>query len=58
MAAEHMIDVGEMALKEKSSRPERVEKRRKLVNGWKQKLAQGEDPCVVYQDIQRAATTF
>ena len=55
---EHMIDVARQSLKEKSSRPERIEKRRKLVEEWTARMEQGEDPCTVYADIQQAATTF
>ncbi len=56
--AEHMIAFGEQALLEASSRPERIAKRRKLVEDWKTRLANNEDPCLIYADIQKAATTF
>jgi len=42
----------------KGGRPEMVEKRRVLVQSWKRRLAAGEDPCAVYSDIGKAATTF
>ena len=35
-----------------------VAKRRVLVESWKRRLAAGEDPCAVYSDIGKAATTF
>ncbi len=57
-AANHMIEVAKQSLEEKSSRPERVEARRKLVEDWTSRLENGEDPCSVYADIQRAAPTF
>ena len=57
-AANHMIELAKQSLEEKSSRPERVEKRRKLVEDWTSRLENGEDPCSVYADIQQAATTF
>lgn len=53
-----MIEFAKQALKEPRSRPERVEKRRKLLEEWDRRLKQGEDPCAVYMDIQKAATTF
>ncbi len=57
-AAQHMIDVGRLAVADARSRPERRDKRRRLVEEWEARLEQGEDPCRVYADIQRAATTF
>lgn len=56
--AEHMIEFARQSLSEPRSRPERVEKRRKLVEDWTARLEHGDDPCAVYVDIQRAATTF
>ena len=56
--AEHMIDVARQSLTEPSSRPERVEKRRRLVESWESDLNAGDDPCEVYMDIQKSATTF
>ena len=56
--AEHMIEFGKQGLTEPGSRPEEVEKRRKLLEEWTRRLEQGEDPCAVYMDIQKAATTF
>jgi len=56
--AEHMIDIAKQSLLEKSSRPERIEKRRKLVEEWSSRMDKGEDPCEVYKDIQKSAATF
>lgn len=56
--ADHMIETAKQSLNEKSSRPERVEKRRKLVEEWVARMENGEDPCSVYADIQKEATTF
>jgi len=55
--AEYMIQVGEQSVA-KGGRPELVEKRRAQVESWKRRLAAGEDPCAVYTDIGKAATTF
>ena len=57
-AAEYMIKIANESLLEKTSRPERIEKRRKLAEEWTSRLKSGEDPCQVYEDIQKAATTF
>ena len=57
-AADHMIEIAKQSLNEKSSRPERIEQRRKLVEEWSARMENGEDPCSVYADIQKAATTF
>lgn len=57
-AVEHMIQIAEESLSHPESRPERVEKRRVLVEDWVWRLERGEDPCVLYVDIQKAATTF
>ena len=56
--ADHMIQVAKQSLSEKSSRPERIEKRKKLVEEWTSRMESGEDPCAVYADIQKSATTF
>jgi len=56
--AKHMIEVGKRSLSELSSRPARVEKRKKLVEEWTSRLENGDDPCQLYMDIQKAATTF
>ena len=56
--ADHMIQFATQSLSEPTSRPERVEKRRKLVENWSSRLRKGEDPCFVYTDIQKAAATF
>jgi len=57
-SAEHMIGVAKESLSDLRSRPERIEKRKKLVDDWTSRLDKGEDPCSVYMDIQKAATTF
>lgn len=56
--AEHMIDVARQSLLDPGSRSERVEKRRRLVESWESDLNAGDDPCEVYMDIQKSATTF
>ena len=56
--AVHMIEFAKQSLSEPTSRPERIEKRRKLVEGWSSRMEKGEDPCLVYMDIQKAAATF
>lgn len=56
--AEYMIEIGRQALANPDSRPERTAKRRKLVEDWDARLRRGEDPCKVYADIHRAATSF
>jgi len=56
--ADHMIQIAKQSLSEKSSRPERIEKRRVLVEEWTARMGNGEDPCKVYADIQKAANTF
>ncbi len=56
--AEHMIEIGKQSLLETSSRPARIEKRRKLVDEWSSRLKNGDDPCQLYMDIQKAATMF
>ena len=57
-SAEYMIDIAKQSLKEKSSRPERIEKRRQSVEEWISRMEGGEDPCAVYADIQKEATTY
>lgn len=57
-SAEHMIEVAKQSLSDKNARPERVEKRRKLVEDWTSRMEEGEDPCKVYADIQKVANTF
>ena len=57
-SADHMIEIAKQSLNEKSSRPERIESRRKLVEDWTRRMESGEDPCSVYSDIQKAAATF
>lgn len=44
--AEQLIAHGEQSLLESGSRPQRIEKRRKLVEDWKTRLANNEDPCL------------
>ena len=56
--AEHMIEFAKQSLTDGRSRPKTIEKRRKLIEEWTVRLKRGEDPCVVYLDIQKAATTF
>ena len=61
--AEYMIEVARQGMAEQGptgSRSDRElnEKRRKLVEEWTARLKRGEDPCAVYLDIQKAATTF
>lgn len=56
--AEHMIAFARQSLSDPRSRPETIEKRRKLVDDWASRLEKGEDPCSVYMDIHKAATTF
>ena len=57
-SAEHMIEVAKHSLAEKRSRPERIEKRRQLVEQWTARMKKGEDPCKIFADIQKASTTF
>lgn len=57
-SAEHMIEIAKQSLNEKSSRPERIEQRRQLVEEWTSRMQSGEDPCAVYADIQKEAATF
>jgi len=57
-AAEGMIKIGKESLSDPRVRPALREKRRKLIEEWSSRLAKGEDPCRVYQDIGKAATTF
>jgi len=57
-AADHMIEVAKQSLTDKNSRPERTEKRRKLVENWSARMEDGEDPCNIYADIQKEATNF
>lgn len=57
-SAEHMIKIAQQSLSEKSSRPERIKKRRALVEEWTSRMKRGDDPCEVYADIQRSVNTF
>jgi len=57
-AADHMIEIAKQSLSERSSRPERIDNRRKLVEDWVARMDSGEDPCAVYADIQKEAATF
>jgi hypothetical protein len=56
--ADHMIDFAKQSLSEPKSRTGEL----KNVEDWSEerssRLEKGEDPCLVYQDIQRTATTF
>ena len=56
--ASHLIEVAKPSLSDSRSRPEQIKKRRKLIEDWSSRLEKGEDPCIVYEDIQKAATTF
>ena len=56
--AEHMIEFAKQTLSGETGHSERVEKRRKLIEEWTSRLKKGEDPCRVYMDIQKAATSF
>jgi len=58
MMARTMIDIAREAVADTSSRPERREARRVLMEGWIARLGDGEDPCTVYTDIAQASTTF
>ncbi len=57
-AVEHMIRVAEESLLSKKSRPQRIEKRRKLVEEWTSRVRRNEDPCQIYEDIFKASATF
>lgn len=57
-SADLMITIAQQSLSEKSSRPERIEERRTLVEEWTSRMESGEDPCVVYDDIQNSVNTF
>ena len=54
----YMIDFGRKALDDPRARPERTEKRRRLLDEWQSRLDRGEEPCEIYRDIHKAATTF
>ena len=56
--ANHMIDIARQAVADPRSRPDRAEARQLLVDDWTARLDSGEDPCHVYEDIHRSATTF
>lgn len=58
MGANSMIDVARQAVADSSSRPERREARRELLEDWVARLEAGEDPCSVYGAIGQSATTF
>jgi hypothetical protein len=58
MGAEHMIAFGRKSLGEARARAGRSERRRRLLEEGETRLQRGEDPCTVYADIQKAATTF
>jgi hypothetical protein len=53
-----MIGFGRKSLGEPRARAGRSERRRRLLEEWETRLQRGEDPCTVYADIQKAATTF
>jgi len=56
--AEYMIEFAKQGLTDPNSSPRTIEKRRKLIEEWTARLKRGDDPCAVYLDIQKAATTF
>lgn len=56
--ANHLIEVAKPSLSDPRSRPEQIKKRRKLIEDWSSRLEKGENPCIVYEDMQKAATTF
>lgn len=56
--ASHLIEVAKPSLSDPRSRPEQIKKRRKLIEDWSSRLEKGENPCIVYEDMQKAATTF
>ncbi|MEQ8314765.1 MAG: hypothetical protein RL839_04835 [Gammaproteobacteria bacterium] len=58
MGAQSMIDVARQAVNDPSSRPERRESRRVLLEDWVARLEAGEDPCSVYAAIGNASNTF
>ena len=58
IGVEHMIEFGRKGLSDPRSRPALVAKRRKLLDEWSARLARGEEPCRIYLDVQKAATTF
>ena len=55
---EQLIAHGEQSLLEPINRPEHVEKRHTLVEGWKTPSANNADAGRVYADVQKAATNF
>ena len=57
-SANAMIDIAREAVNDASSRPERRESRRVLLEGWVARLEAGEDPCSVYESIGDSATMF
>jgi len=57
-AANGMIGVARQAVNDPSSRPERRESRRVLMEDWIERLEAGEDPCSVYAAIGASSTTF
>lgn len=58
MAAQSMIDLARQAVNDQSSRPERRESRRVLMEDWVARLDADENPCDVYAAIGQASTTF
>jgi len=54
----YMIEFGRKALDDPHSRPERTQKRRRLLDEWQSRLDRGEEPCEIYRDIHKSATTF
>ena len=58
LAVDGMLEVTLQAINDTRSRPERREARRALYDEWTTRYSAGEDPCLIYADIGRAATTF
>ncbi len=56
--ASHLIEVAKPSLSDPRSRPEQIKRRRKLIEDWSSRLEKGENPCIVYEDMQKAETTF
>ncbi|MBI5073759.1 MAG: hypothetical protein HZB62_01090 [Nitrospirae bacterium] len=55
--SEYMISMGERAIQDARNNEER-QRRTQLVTDWKTRLSRGEDPCAIYLDIFKAATSF
>jgi hypothetical protein len=53
-----MLQTANEAVYNPNSRPERAEKRKKLVEKWKSQLEDGTPPCDIYSEIYKASNTF